>query len=238
MQSHANSVWQISFSLFRWALSLLLLPCHYSLCLPLSLKYSLWGCSSSTFPFTSFLHMVFNSSQPPSVFSSPPPPSFQPPQQRSHQEAGKRILSWSGRPIWMEKMVLGRVKVPHTFAIHTYTRPTICQYCKRLLKGLFRQGMQCKGRATYHESVSKTFCFIFESFCDALPLSSCVWVIFLNFICQIADSTAISDVLQRYPETVWGRWTSMEVSSITNFTVTDISLIFVILHICIFNVHV
>ncbi|KAI5102359.1 serine/threonine-protein kinase D3 isoform X1, partial [Silurus meridionalis] len=65
-------------------------------------------------------------------------------QQRPHQEAGKRIPSWSGRPIWMEKMVLGRVKVPHTFVIHTYTRPTICQYCKRLLKGLFRQGMQCK----------------------------------------------------------------------------------------------
>lgn len=51
----------------------------------------------------------------------------------------------SGRPIWMEKMVLGRVKVPHTFSVHTYTRPTICQYCKRLLKGLFRQGLQCKG---------------------------------------------------------------------------------------------
>uniref|UniRef100_A0A673JMW8 Serine/threonine-protein kinase n=1 Tax=Sinocyclocheilus rhinocerous TaxID=307959 RepID=A0A673JMW8_9TELE len=65
-------------------------------------------------------------------------------QQRPHQEPGKRIPSWSGRPIWMEKMVLGRVKVPHTFVIHTYTRPTICQYCKRLLKGLFRQGMQCK----------------------------------------------------------------------------------------------
>uniref|UniRef100_A0A671QP11 Serine/threonine-protein kinase D3-like n=1 Tax=Sinocyclocheilus anshuiensis TaxID=1608454 RepID=A0A671QP11_9TELE len=60
------------------------------------------------------------------------------------EEPGKRIPSWSGRPIWMEKMVLGRVKVPHTFVIHTYTRPTICQYCKRLLKGLFRQGMQCK----------------------------------------------------------------------------------------------
>uniref|UniRef100_A0A7N8YEK8 Protein kinase D3 n=1 Tax=Mastacembelus armatus TaxID=205130 RepID=A0A7N8YEK8_9TELE len=44
----------------------------------------------------------------------------------------------------LDEMVLGRVKVPHTFAIHTYTRPTICQYCKRLLKGLFRQGMQCK----------------------------------------------------------------------------------------------
>uniref|UniRef100_A0A8C9TD67 Serine/threonine-protein kinase n=1 Tax=Scleropages formosus TaxID=113540 RepID=A0A8C9TD67_SCLFO len=67
-----------------------------------------------------------------------------PEEQRPHQEAGKRIPSWSGRPIWMEKMVLGRVKVPHTFAVHSYTRPTICQYCKRLLKGLFRQGMQCK----------------------------------------------------------------------------------------------
>ncbi|KAK7142849.1 hypothetical protein R3I94_012262 [Phoxinus phoxinus] len=65
-------------------------------------------------------------------------------EQRLHQEPGKRIPSWSGRPIWMEKMVLGRVKVPHTFVIHNYTRPTICQFCKRLLKGLFRQGMQCK----------------------------------------------------------------------------------------------
>ncbi|KAL6486651.1 hypothetical protein MHYP_G00060430 [Metynnis hypsauchen] len=65
-------------------------------------------------------------------------------EQRPLLEAGKRIPSWSGRPIWMEKMVLGRVKVPHTFNVHTYTRPTICQYCKRLLKGLFRQGMQCK----------------------------------------------------------------------------------------------
>nr|XP_014342690.1 PREDICTED: serine/threonine-protein kinase D3 [Latimeria chalumnae] len=64
--------------------------------------------------------------------------------QRTHQEPGKRIPSWSGRPIWMEKMVMGRVKVPHTFVVHSYTRPTICQYCKRLLKGLFRQGMQCK----------------------------------------------------------------------------------------------
>uniref|UniRef100_A0A7N6FEG9 Serine/threonine-protein kinase n=1 Tax=Anabas testudineus TaxID=64144 RepID=A0A7N6FEG9_ANATE len=78
----------------------------------------------------------------PSISVPRPVPPEHP--QRSHQEAGKRILSWSGRPIWMEKMVLGRVKVPHTFAIHTYTRPTICQYCKRLLKGLFRQGMQCK----------------------------------------------------------------------------------------------
>lgn len=65
-------------------------------------------------------------------------------EQRPLLEPSKRIPSWSGRPIWMEKMVLGRVKVPHTFVIHNYTRPTICQYCKKLLKGLFRQGMQCK----------------------------------------------------------------------------------------------
>ncbi|MEQ2201389.1 Serine/threonine-protein kinase D3, partial [Xenoophorus captivus] len=69
-------------------------------------------------------------------------------QQRPLLGAGKRNSLLSGRPIWMEKMVLGRVKVPHTFSIHTYTRPTICQYCKRLLKGLFRQGLQCKGEQT------------------------------------------------------------------------------------------
>ncbi|XP_071752887.2 serine/threonine-protein kinase D3-like isoform X2 [Centroberyx gerrardi] len=67
-----------------------------------------------------------------------------PQEERPLLGAGKRNSLLSGRPIWMEKMVLGRVKVPHTFSVHTYTRPTICQYCKRLLKGLFRQGMQCK----------------------------------------------------------------------------------------------
>uniref|UniRef100_A0A8C1U6Z5 Serine/threonine-protein kinase n=1 Tax=Cyprinus carpio TaxID=7962 RepID=A0A8C1U6Z5_CYPCA len=84
-------------------------------------------------------------------------------EQRPHQEPGKRIPSWSGRPIWMEKMVLGRVKVPHTFVIHTYTRPTICQFCKRLLKGLFRQGMQCKGK--YHKCRKKVImrCFLHQT---------------------------------------------------------------------------
>ncbi|XP_063079224.1 serine/threonine-protein kinase D3-like isoform X5 [Engraulis encrasicolus] len=92
-----------------------------------------------------------NVSQPGSSLSIPRPAPIEsvvplppPEEQRPLLEAGKRIPSWSGRPIWMDKMVLGRVKVPHTFNVHTYTRPTICQYCKRLLKGLFRQGMQCK----------------------------------------------------------------------------------------------
>uniref|UniRef100_A0A8C4FHB7 protein kinase C n=1 Tax=Dicentrarchus labrax TaxID=13489 RepID=A0A8C4FHB7_DICLA len=84
------------------------------------------------------------------ALSSPFLPTFYLPffppwlKQRPLLGAGKRNSLLSGRPIWMEKMVLGRVKVPHTFSVHTYTRPTICQFCKRLLKGLFRQGMQCK----------------------------------------------------------------------------------------------
>uniref|UniRef100_A0A7N9B163 Serine/threonine-protein kinase n=1 Tax=Mastacembelus armatus TaxID=205130 RepID=A0A7N9B163_9TELE len=93
-----------------------------------------------------------NVSLPGSVMSVARPPSAEftsaPPEEvgliRPLLGAGKRNSLLSGRPIWMEKMVLGRVKVPHTFSVHTYTRPTICQFCKRLLKGLFRQGMQCK----------------------------------------------------------------------------------------------
>ncbi|XP_072345764.1 serine/threonine-protein kinase D3-like [Scyliorhinus torazame] len=57
---------------------------------------------------------------------------------------GQRTPSFSGRPLWMDEQEVTRVKVPHTFQIHSYTRPTICQHCKHLLKGLFRQGMQCR----------------------------------------------------------------------------------------------
>ncbi|XP_053700955.1 serine/threonine-protein kinase D1 isoform X2 [Synchiropus splendidus] len=52
--------------------------------------------------------------------------------------------SYTGRPIELDKILLSKVKVPHTFLIHSYTRPTVCQHCKKLLKGLFRQGLQCK----------------------------------------------------------------------------------------------
>lgn len=49
-----------------------------------------------------------------------------------------------GRPAWVEKEMANRIKIPHTFVVHSYTRPTICGYCKKLLKGLFKQGLQCK----------------------------------------------------------------------------------------------
>jgi len=52
---------------------------------------------------------------------------------------------YTGRPVQLDKILMTKVKVPHTFAVHSYTRPTVCQYCKKLLRGLFRQGLQCKG---------------------------------------------------------------------------------------------
>lgn len=50
----------------------------------------------------------------------------------------------SGRPAWVEKELADRIRVPHTFVIHSYKLPTVCQHCKKLLKGIFKQGYQCK----------------------------------------------------------------------------------------------
>lgn len=36
------------------------------------------------------------------------------------------------------------IRIPHTFMVHTYGIPTVCQHCKKLLKGLFKQGLQCR----------------------------------------------------------------------------------------------
>ncbi|KAK4884345.1 hypothetical protein RN001_000616 [Aquatica leii] len=55
-----------------------------------------------------------------------------------------KCTSLGGRPIWVEKEIASRVRIPHTFVLHSYTRPTVCQYCRKLLKGLFKQGLQCK----------------------------------------------------------------------------------------------
>uniref|UniRef100_A0A8D3CKK3 Serine/threonine-protein kinase n=1 Tax=Scophthalmus maximus TaxID=52904 RepID=A0A8D3CKK3_SCOMX len=57
---------------------------------------------------------------------------------------------YTGRPVHLDKILMSKVKVPHTFAVHSYTRPTVCQYCKRLLRGLFRQGLQCKEASFFH----------------------------------------------------------------------------------------
>ncbi|XP_032811740.2 serine/threonine-protein kinase D1-like isoform X1 [Petromyzon marinus] len=82
-----------------------------------------------------------------SADDTPPPPTVSPGGEKSPQDAAgreRRSPSWSGRPVWVDRAFAGKVKVPHTFVVHSYKRPTMCQFCKRLLKGLFRQGMQCK----------------------------------------------------------------------------------------------
>ena len=39
----------------------------------------------------------------------------------------------------MDALFRNRVKIPHTFVIHTYTKPTQCHYCKKMLVGVFKQ---------------------------------------------------------------------------------------------------
>ncbi|KAH0949898.1 hypothetical protein HN011_003302 [Eciton burchellii] len=64
-------------------------------------------------------------------------PSIMAPKQSSSPSLG-------GRPVWVERELATRIKIPHTFVVHTYTRPTVCGHCKKLLKGIFKQGLQCK----------------------------------------------------------------------------------------------
>lgn len=54
------------------------------------------------------------------------------------------LSNLSGRPTWVEKVEADRIMVPHTFMIHSYKLPTVCQLCRKLLRGLFKQGYQCK----------------------------------------------------------------------------------------------
>ena len=48
-----------------------------------------------------------------------------------------------------------RLKIPHTFVVHTYTKPTKCHYCSKILVGVFKQGLQCKDcRYNVHKKCS------------------------------------------------------------------------------------
>ena len=66
----------------------------------------------------------------------------------SSVEPSLRSKSWAGQGgevMWMERSCNSGLRVPHMFLTHNYKLPTVCGHCKRLLKGLFRQGLQCKG---------------------------------------------------------------------------------------------
>ena len=39
----------------------------------------------------------------------------------------------SGRPAWIDVALHKRVQVPHTFTLHTFKKPTICQLCSKLV---------------------------------------------------------------------------------------------------------
>uniref|UniRef100_A0A8D2ZSZ8 protein kinase C n=1 Tax=Scophthalmus maximus TaxID=52904 RepID=A0A8D2ZSZ8_SCOMX len=63
----------------------------------------------------------------------------------SMSKTSSRPPSWAEPPVWLGVGCgdLSGAQVPHTFHIHSYTKPTVCQHCHRLLRGLFRQGLQC-----------------------------------------------------------------------------------------------
>lgn len=46
---------------------------------------------------------------------------------------------FSGRPPWVDVQMAHRLKIPHTFVIHTYTKPTKCHFCNKMLVGVFKQ---------------------------------------------------------------------------------------------------
>lgn len=62
----------------------------------------------------------------------------------------------SGRPKWVDMQMASRVKIPHTFVLHTYTKPTKCSFCNKVLVGVFKQGVQCKDcRYNAHKKCSE-----------------------------------------------------------------------------------
>ena len=57
-----------------------------------------------------------------------------------------------------ELMFANQMKIPHTFVIHTYTQPTNCQFCKKMLVRVCREwlGVQCKDcRYNAHKECSE-----------------------------------------------------------------------------------
>ena len=46
---------------------------------------------------------------------------------------GTRRMTWTcGRPVAIDKLV-NKLEIPHTFVIHSYKRPTVCNVCRKLV---------------------------------------------------------------------------------------------------------
>jgi len=68
----------------------------------------------------------------------------------------KKSSNIHGRPAWVDMHLANRLKIPHTFVLHTYTKPTKCHFCNKVLVGVFKQGLQCKDcRFNVHKKCSE-----------------------------------------------------------------------------------
>ncbi|KAL5463755.1 hypothetical protein EMCRGX_G032685 [Ephydatia muelleri] len=85
-------------------------------------------------------------------------------EQNFHKKCAYRVpnncasvqTTWSGRPLWIDRALLSRPQVPHTFFVHSFKKPTVCHHCKKLIKGVFRNGLKCKDcHMNCHKKCSK-----------------------------------------------------------------------------------
>ena len=64
-----------------------------------------------------------------SAFSEVPSPQPASPS----PSTGSRRMTWTcGRPVAIDKLV-NKLEIPHTFVIHSYRRPTVCNVCRKLV---------------------------------------------------------------------------------------------------------
>ena len=89
---------------------------------------------------------------------------------------------FTGRPPEVDALFRNRVKIPHTFVIHTYTKPTQCHYCKKMLVGVFKQ-------VCLHFKVSCLFTIWNQLF---------VYNYYRVFNAKIVDIMPTKSVLKRY----------------------------------------
>lgn len=76
----------------------------------------------------------------------PEAPAFlsSPSHDRRASTGNEKCFNLTVKPNRLDKKIAEGMRIPHTFVVHSYASPTICQSCKKLLKGIFRQGYQCK----------------------------------------------------------------------------------------------
>ena len=53
-------------------------------------------------------------------------------QQKYSLDTSNLLYTIAGRPAWVEVKMANRPKIPHTWVIHTYTKPTKCHFCNKV----------------------------------------------------------------------------------------------------------